>query len=304
MLSNDEIKTLIAPNEELDNKIKILIVEDSPNINLLYDKGLPKEVFEKRFAHDGNSAMLAYAEWKPEIIVLDVMLPEKSGYTVLKEIRNVIGDKMTTIIMSTRLSEKDDVTTMMKLGIQGYIIKPFSIRDIGDRILRYLEKVDHRRAASALVIYEKSMAAVIKSLVKTDSVAGKNEEKKEVQDALMKINPDFTAADFSGAVKIEELCGAVNADNYGFVFQSEDNTLERVNEYLCLPNLYEKIMEKKKGVNLSQAVRKLAQASEKNRTTDFAQLDADSQKMIKTLNRLLIQAVYPHISPEIMENQE
>lgn len=303
MLTDDEVKVLIAPNESLGDKIKILIVEDSPNINLLYDRGLPEAVFEKRFAHNGSDALLAYEEWQPEIIVLDVMLPVKSGYTVLKEIRNVIGDKKTTIIMSTSLSEKDDVTTMMKLGIQGYIIKPFGVRDIGGRILRYLEKVDHQRAEVALLIYEKSMADVMKSLLKTDLAPVKKEEKKDDHEKLMKINPDFSAADFSNAIKIGELCGAVNADNYGFVFKTEDNTIERANEFLCLPNLYEKIMEKKKNVNLSHDIRKLAEESEKNRIIDFVKLDAESQKKIKIMNRLLLQAAYPHFSPEIRENK-
>ena len=151
-------------------KIKILIVEDSANINLLYNRGLPDVIFEKRFAQNGRDALTIYQEWGPDIIVLDVMLPVVSGYAVLKKIRQTVGDLLTTIIMSTSLSKKDDVTTMMKQGIQGYIVKPFSIRDIGGRILRYYEKVEPERASAALVLYEKFLQDLVRTALQSNEL--------------------------------------------------------------------------------------------------------------------------------------
>jgi DNA-binding response OmpR family regulator len=165
-------------------KIKILVVEDSPNINLLYGRGLPDIIFEKRFAPNGHDALVIYKDWLPDIIILDVMLPVMTGYSVLKEIRNTFKDKSTTIIMSTSLSKKEDVTSMMKLGIQGYIVKPFGVREIGGRILKYYEKIDPARAAAAFVFYEKFLEELIRATFKKDEPpeeAEKSGDGKETQ---------------------------------------------------------------------------------------------------------------------------
>lgn len=159
--------------------IKILIVEDSPNINILYNRGLPDALFEKRFAHNGQEAMVLYHQWYPDIIILDIMLPVMTGYSVLKEIRNTLKDTSTTIIMSTSLSKKEDVMSMMKLGIQGYIVKPFGVREIGARILAYYKKIDLPRAQSALSRLDKALDEAIHASVKEIAPASSNEEKKE-----------------------------------------------------------------------------------------------------------------------------
>ncbi|PKN06521.1 MAG: hypothetical protein CVU72_04050 [Deltaproteobacteria bacterium HGW-Deltaproteobacteria-7] len=197
MLSNDEINALIGSDGNFTgNKIKILIVEDSPNINLLYNRGLPDSIFEKRFAANGHDALVCYNEWQPDIIILDIMLPVMTGYSVLKEIRSKFNDKSTTIIMSTSLNKKDDVTLMMKQGIQGYIVKPFSAREIGDRILKYYEKIDHTRASAALIACRRYLEAMARDAFKPETpvkepplkkpvekkeekTEGKKEEKKE-----------------------------------------------------------------------------------------------------------------------------
>lgn len=153
---------------ETRGQIRILIVEDSPNINMLYERGLPDTIFEKRFAQNGQEAMTVYKAWRPDIIILDVMLPVMSGYAFLKEIRQTLQDKFTTIIMSTRLSNKDDVTSMAKFGIQGYIVKPFSARDFCLRILKYYEKTDPVRTAEAMTLYNQFQEDTIKAIFNHD----------------------------------------------------------------------------------------------------------------------------------------
>jgi DNA-binding response OmpR family regulator len=295
-------KEINAPVEKHDGtssaKIKILIVEDSPNINLLYDKGLPDTVFEKRFANNGKDGLLVYNDWHPEIIVLDIMLPVMTGYCVLKEIRETTEDKSTTIIMSTSLSEKDDIVSLMKLGIQGYVVKPFSLKEIGGRILKYYEKVDPQKAGAALSIYQKALDEIIKSSLKASLV-----ERDEEDEKLMKIEPDFSADEFTGTVTIEGFCRAFDADNYGLTFKTENNTIARINELLQISNLYEKILEKKKGENLTKSIKKLIKSSELYRTIDFSQLQTDSQKRIKILNLLLLKSIYPDKIPEIKHSK-
>lgn len=120
------------PRVEIDmSRPKLLIVEDVRLIQKIIDRALSDSVFEKRFAGDGGKALEVYEAWHPDIILLDVMLPVMAGFSVLKEIRTNIGDKSTTIIMHTSITEKSDIIKFMKLGIQGYVVKPFDQKEIG-----------------------------------------------------------------------------------------------------------------------------------------------------------------------------
>ena len=117
------------------NKLKLLIVEDDESLLNLYDAAVSADLFEKRLVADGRSAMENYKPWHPDVIVLDIFLPDMSGYSILKEIRDEAGDRETTIIISTSTDEKSDMEVCRKLGIQGYIVKPFAYKEINDKIL-------------------------------------------------------------------------------------------------------------------------------------------------------------------------
>jgi len=119
------------------DKIKILIAEDEPTTRLIYDKGLFEEIFDKKMADSGKEAILIYQEWHPDIIILDIYLHEMTGYQVLKTIRTSLNDKKTAIVMVTVLSGREDVSSCLKLGIEGYIVKPFQRMEIALKILSY-----------------------------------------------------------------------------------------------------------------------------------------------------------------------
>jgi CheY-like chemotaxis protein len=121
-------------------KIKILIAEDDKDTLALYRKGLGVELFEIRAAADGKEALHVYEEWHPDIMVLDIVMPVMTGYSVLKEIRETKKDRTTKIVMATALSTKHDIMDCSKLGISGYIIKPFQYQEIGTLIMNYLKK--------------------------------------------------------------------------------------------------------------------------------------------------------------------
>jgi len=131
------------------NKIKVLVVEDDASTQLLYDRGLFTQVFDKRLVASGEEALLVYNEWHPDIIILDIQLPEMNGDEVLKEIRTNLEDKKTTIVMATSMSGKEDVTSCMKYGIEGYIVKPFSVQEIALKILGYYAKKEQDCALKA-----------------------------------------------------------------------------------------------------------------------------------------------------------
>jgi DNA-binding response OmpR family regulator len=151
ILSKNEVSYLLEPRGSQIgmDRIKILVVEDDHTTQLLYDKGLVDQIFDKRIVVSGKEALLAYDEWHPDIIILDIFLPEMTGYQVLKEIRTTIEDKKTTIVMATSLSGSEDVLSCMKLGVEGYIIKPFSLQEIGTKILGYYAKKEPERTRKA-----------------------------------------------------------------------------------------------------------------------------------------------------------
>lgn len=128
-----------------DAKLKILITDDDKSIQALYYKGLPEDFFEKRIVGNGSDAIELYKSWKPDIVILDIMMPVMSGYEALKKIREMekySKDKSSVIIMATAMSSKNDILDCAKLGIQGYIIKPFKHTEISNRILSYYQKAN------------------------------------------------------------------------------------------------------------------------------------------------------------------
>ena len=134
------------------DKIKILVAEDDHTTRLLYDKGLFNALFDKKVIVSGKEALLVYDEWHPDIVVLDIFLPEMTGYQVLKEIRTVFEDKETTIVMATGLSGREDILSCMRLGVEGYIVKPFMCGEIGMKILSYYAKKEPERARKAKIL--------------------------------------------------------------------------------------------------------------------------------------------------------
>ena len=119
------------------NKLKLLIVEDDKSLLDLYDIAIPDDIFEKRLADTGDMAIETYNGWNPDIIVLDIMLPGRSGFSILEEIRVGREDQRTVIVMSTSLDRKSDISKCTDLNIQGYIVKPFDHKQIARDIIDF-----------------------------------------------------------------------------------------------------------------------------------------------------------------------
>jgi DNA-binding response OmpR family regulator len=138
----------------MKSKLKVLIVEDDKAVKIVYNIGLYESVFAKRFSENGTEALQIFDEWQPDIVILDIMLPGMSGFEVLKAIRQERQDNSTTIMMASSHSGRSEVTECLRFGIQGYVIKPFTHRDIGSKVLDYYQKVNPERAKAALVEFE------------------------------------------------------------------------------------------------------------------------------------------------------
>jgi len=122
------------------DKLKVLVAEDDKTTQKLYDRFLPEEIFDLCLAKTGGEALETYRTWQPEVIILDLMLPEISGYSVLKEIREDLENKTIPIIISSSLSKRDDILSCAKFGIQGYFTKPIIWKEIGVKVLECFQK--------------------------------------------------------------------------------------------------------------------------------------------------------------------
>jgi len=110
----------------------VLIVDDEKNIVDILSFNLKKEGFEIISAYDGEAALAQHSLKRPDLILLDVMLPLLDGFEVCRRIRET--DNITPIIMLTAREEETDKVLGLDLGADDYITKPFSVRELQARI--------------------------------------------------------------------------------------------------------------------------------------------------------------------------
>lgn len=122
------------------NPRKILIVEDEAEIQGLLAHYLRKEGFVPIVAADGESALATARKKKPELILLDIMLPKTDGLEVLRAIRSDPGLARTPVIMLTAKGEETDRVVGLELGADDYVPKPFSPREVMARIKAILRR--------------------------------------------------------------------------------------------------------------------------------------------------------------------
>ena len=113
------------------NKQKILIVDDDANIANLISLYLTKECFDTRTEEDGQSALNAFKEYNPDLVLLDIMLPGIDGYEVCREIRK---ESKVPIIMLSAKTEVFDKVLGLELGADDYMIKPFDSKELVARV--------------------------------------------------------------------------------------------------------------------------------------------------------------------------
>ena len=117
--------------------LKILVVDDDTNISELISLYLNKEGYETREVANGGLAVEVFEEYKPDLVLLDIMLPGMDGYDVCKEIRKT---SRTPIIMLTAKGEVFDKVLGLELGADDYMVKPFDPKELMARVKAVLRR--------------------------------------------------------------------------------------------------------------------------------------------------------------------
>ncbi|HBP1543257.1 TPA: response regulator transcription factor [Pseudomonas aeruginosa] len=116
---------------------KILVVEDDLDSASILEVYLHKDGFQVSKAHDGAQALQLHAQWCPDLVLLDVMLPKVSGTDVLSAIRRV-GD--TPVIMVTAIGDEPEKLGALRYGADDYIVKPYSPKEVVVRVHAVLRR--------------------------------------------------------------------------------------------------------------------------------------------------------------------
>ncbi len=116
---------------------KIVVVEDDINIAELLRLYLEKDGFEVLIAHDGGEGLHLAESEKPDLVMLDLMLPVMDGWQVCKAIRK---NSKTPIIMLTAKGETEDKVTGLEMGADDYIVKPFEVKELLARVHAVLRR--------------------------------------------------------------------------------------------------------------------------------------------------------------------
>ena len=109
---------------------KILIVDDEPNIVISLEFLMKKEGFEIAVANDGEEALAKVASFAPDLILLDVMMPKKSGFEVCEALRADPANANLQIVMLTAKGRDTEVAKGLAIGANAYVTKPFSTKEL------------------------------------------------------------------------------------------------------------------------------------------------------------------------------
>jgi CheY-like chemotaxis protein len=109
---------------------RVLVVDDEPQVVWVIQFSLEAEGYETYTASDGVEAMQQVAAHRPDLVVLDVMMPRMDGWSVLEELAKLPEDERPRVVMVTALASSGDRARATELGAAAYVTKPFSVEEL------------------------------------------------------------------------------------------------------------------------------------------------------------------------------
>lgn len=119
---------------------KLLVADDEPNIVISLEYLMKREGYDVLVATDGNQALEAIQREQPALVLLDVMMPGKTGFEVCQAVRADPALDGVRILMLTAKGRETDVSKGLALGANAYMTKPFSTRELVDKVRNLLEQ--------------------------------------------------------------------------------------------------------------------------------------------------------------------
>jgi len=119
---------------------RVLVVEDDPAVNQLIVMSLGEHGFDTRSAVDGHEALRALRHETPDVVLLDVYLPDVSGYQLCRRVRDDFGESVGVMLISGERREPFDRAGGLLLGADDYLIKPFAVDELLARVQRLAER--------------------------------------------------------------------------------------------------------------------------------------------------------------------
>jgi two-component system OmpR family response regulator len=138
-----------------DRTGRVLVVDDEENITFLLDSALRHFGFEVQVASNGRDALKAVPAFNPDVVLLDVMLPDLDGFEIMRRLRND-GEKVPVLFLTAR-DAVDDKVRGLTLGGDDYVTKPFSLEEVVARIQVILRRLGVAQAATKLALADLEM---------------------------------------------------------------------------------------------------------------------------------------------------
>jgi DNA-binding response OmpR family regulator len=127
---------------------RVLVVDDDPTVAEVVADYLREAGMEPRHAPDGQAALALAEEWRPDLVVLDLMLPGIDGLEVCRRLRKAWDDQAPPVIMLTALGEENDRVLGLETGADDYVTKPFSPRELALRVQAVLRRASAPEAGA------------------------------------------------------------------------------------------------------------------------------------------------------------
>ena len=118
---------------------KILIADDEPNILISLEFLMKREGYQVALARDGQEALDAIARDRPDLVLLDVMMPRKTGFDVCQALRADESNRDVIVVMLTAKGRDTDLAKGMALGADAYLTKPFSTKELVQTVRELLQ---------------------------------------------------------------------------------------------------------------------------------------------------------------------
>jgi DNA-binding response OmpR family regulator len=207
-----------------NSKARILLVEDDKNLGFVIKDFLQLSGYEVSHQENGIKGLEAYQKYSFDLILLDVMMPMKDGFTMAQEIRK--NDKTIPIIFVTAKSLKEDAILGLKIGADDYITKPFSTEELLLRIGAVLRRSMPSSSQNTDVYQLGKLIFDSQNMVIR---CNENEQKLTKTEAALL---QMLSVNINTVVKREELLKSIWGENDYFMGRSMDVYITRLRKYL------------------------------------------------------------------------